>query len=44
MWGIIVQDTMKVVGIRDDVKGFCTQYIQIMGCRGQYGAFLYRIL
>ena len=25
-WGIIVQDTMKVVGIGDDVKEFCTQY------------------
>lgn len=32
-----------VVGIGDDVKGFCTQYIQIMGYRGQYGALLYRI-
>ena len=26
IWGIILQDTMKVVGIGDDVKGFCTQY------------------
>ena len=26
MWGIFVQDTLKMVGIGDDVKGFCTQY------------------
>lgn len=41
IWGIIVQDTMKVVGIGNDVKGFCTQYIQIMGYRERCGAFLY---
>lgn len=43
MWGIFVQDTLKMVGIGNDVKVLCTQYIQIMGCRGQYGALLYRI-
>ena len=26
IWGIFVQDTMKVVGIMDDVKEVCTQY------------------
>ena len=44
IWGIIVQDTMNVVGIGDDVKVLCAQYIQIVGYRERCGAFLYRIL
>ena len=32
---------MKVVGIMDDVKEVCTQYIQIVGYRERCGAFLY---